>query len=205
MDTTITTPLPPGHSVVEARDDGGRLQSATTVGPDGVPDGAFTAYAPDGSVLMRLVYKAGVPDGPSTIYRHGRPETEMSYAAGVLDGEMRGYDPAGRLLTVVRWAGGRRNGLMECFSPTGVPVMTAEYKDDRLDGLVVEYRADGSVRRRASHKDDLPDGETVEFHPGGRPAERTVYRAGVVVEGPERFDDPDGPGKKGLLARLMGK
>ena len=198
-------PLPPGHAVVEARDGDGRLLSSTTLGPDGVPDGAFVAYAPDGSVQMRLTYRGGVPDGPSTIYRGGRPQTEMSYANGALDGAMRGYDPAGRLLSVVRWAAGRRNGLMECFAADGTPLMTAEYRDDRLDGVVTEYRADGTLRRRASYRADLLDGEVVEFHPGGRPAERTVYQAGVAVEGPERFDDPDGPGRKGLLARLMGK
>ncbi|WP_146208738.1 toxin-antitoxin system YwqK family antitoxin [Azospirillum sp. TSO22-1] len=204
MDGADTSP-PAGHTVVEARDGDGRLLSCATIGPDGVPDGAFVAYAPDGAVLMRLVYKAGVPDGPSTIYRDGRPQTEMSYANGALDGAMRGYDPAGRLLTVVRWAAGRRNGLMECFTVDGTPLMTAEYKNDRLDGLVMEYRADGTLRRQASYKADLLDGETVEFHPGGQPAERTVYQSGVAVEGPERFDDPDAPGKKGLLARLMGK
>ncbi|WP_431854407.1 toxin-antitoxin system YwqK family antitoxin [Azospirillum sp.] len=204
MDGTDTPP-PADHTIVEARDGDGRLLSAATVGPDGVPDGEFVAYAPDGSVQMRLVYRAGVPDGPSTIFRDGRPQTEMSYANGALDGAMRSYDPAGRLLTVVRWSAGKRNGLMECFTVDGTPLMTAEYKDGRLDGLVMEYRADGSLRRRASYKADLLDGEAVEFHPGGQPAERTVYQAGVAVEGPERFDDPDAPGKKGLVARLMGK
>lgn len=203
MDGT-TTPPPPDHTVVETRD-GGRLVSTATVGPDGVPDGDFTAYAPDGSVLMRLVYKAGVPHGPSTIYRNGRPQTEMGYADGALDGAMRSYDPAGRLLSVVRWTAGRRNGVMECFTADGTPLMTAEYTDDRLDGVVMEYRADGTLRRRATYKADLLDGEAVEFHPGGQPAERTVYQGGVIVEGPQRFDDPDAPGKKGLLARLRGK
>ncbi|MGQ9371250.1 toxin-antitoxin system YwqK family antitoxin [Azospirillum sp. ST 5-10] len=193
-------------TVLEARADDGRLVSTTTLGPDGRPDGEFVAYAPDGTVAMRMLYRAGVPDGPATVFRNGVPQTEMTYAAGLLDGAMRGYDPAGRLLSVVRYAAGKRHGRMECFTAEGKPLMSAEYKDDRLDGDLVEYRPDGSVRRRVPHKDDLPDGEALEFHPGGAPAERTLYRAGAVVEGPERLDDPDAPAsRKGLVARLRGK
>lgn len=200
------TPNPPeDHTIVESRAGDGRLLSTATLGPDGAPDGEFVAYAADGTVQMRMLYRAGVPDGPAAIYRGGKPQTEMSYAAGALDGEMRGYDLAGRLLSIVRYAAGKRHGLMECFTTEGTPLLTAEYKDDRLDGVSTEFRPDGTVRRRALYKADLLDGETVEFHPGGQPAERTVFQAGVPVEGPERFDDPDTPGKKGLLARLTGK
>lgn len=189
----------------EARGPDGRLLSAVPLGPGGQPEGEFVAYAPDGAVLMRMTYRGGRPDGPAAVYRDGRLLTEMGYAAGLLDGEMRSYDPAGRLLSVVRYAAGRKNGTMECFTVDGVLLMTAEYRDDRLNGPLVEFRPDGTVRRRALYADDVLDGETVEFHPGGSPAERTLFQAGAAVEGPERFADPDAPGRTSLLARLMGR
>ena len=207
MDATTDTlaDIEDGHTVVETCADDGRLLSTATLGPDGALDGPFTAYGPDGAVQMRMTYRAGVAEGSATVFLNGKPQTEMTYAGGLLEGEMRSFDAGGRLVSVVRYAGGRRHGLMECFGPDGKPLMTAAYKDDRLDGPMVEYRADGTVRRSASYRNDLLDGEVVEFHPGGSPSERTVFAAGVPVEGPQRFDDPDAPGKKGLLARLRGK
>jgi len=196
---------PDGRTRVETRDGDGRLLSVATLGPDGLPDGVFTAFDPGGAVLMTMMYRAGQPDGPMTVYRDGVLQTEMTYAAGLLDGEMRGYDPAGRRLSVVRYAAGRKNGLMECFTVEGAPLMSAEYRDDRLNGVTTEYRPDGTVRRRALYVDDLLDGESVEYHPGGAVAERTLYRVGVAVDGPRRFADTGVPAKASLLARLIGK
>ncbi|MBP2233045.1 antitoxin component YwqK of YwqJK toxin-antitoxin module [Azospirillum agricola] len=205
QDTPPASGFPSEPTRIETRDAEGQLLSLVTLGAGGQPDGEFVAYAPDGSVQMRMTYRDGQPDGPATIYRDGRVQTEMGYAAGRLDGEMRGYDPAGRLLSVVRYAAGRKNGRMECFTVDGALLMTAEYRDDRLDGPMLEYRPDGTLRRRALYADDRLDGEVVEFHPGGSPAERSLFRAGTVVEGPERFADPDAPGRTSLLARLIGK
>ncbi len=196
---------PEGRTRVEARADDGRLLSVAHFGPDGALDGEFVAYAADGAPQIRMLYRAGLPDGPAVILRDGRPQTEMAYVAGKLDGPMRGYDPAGRLLSVVRYQAGRKHGLTECFAAGGALLLSAEYRDDRRNGMTVEYRPDGTVRRRAAYVNDLPDGETIEFHPGGRPAERTLFKAGIAVEGPQSFADPEAPGRTSLLARLRGK
>jgi antitoxin component YwqK of YwqJK toxin-antitoxin module len=191
--------------IIEARADDGRLLSTATVGPDGVLNGEFVAYDIDGAPQMRMIYRAGLPHGPATAFQGGRVQSEMTYVAGVLDGEMRNFDPAGRLVSVVRHANGRRHGTMECFSITGTTLLTAGYKDGRLDGLLNEFRPDGTLRHRASYKADLLHGDSVEFHPGGQPAMRVVYQAGVPVQGPERFPDPDAPGRASPLAWLMDK
>lgn len=196
---------PEGRTRVESRADDGRLLSVAHFGPDGALDGEFVAYAADGAPQIRMLYRAGLPDGPAVILRDGRPLTEMAYAAGKLDGPMRGYDPAGRLTSVVRYEAGRKHGLTECFSVEGALLLTAEYHDDRRHGVTLEYRPGGNVRRRAAYVNDLLDGETIDFHPSGRPAERTLFKAGIAVEGPQSFADPDGPGRTSLLARLRGK
>lgn len=205
MDDASHTPESEGRTRVETRAESGALLSVAWLGPDGTPDGEFTTYAPDGTLQMRMLYRAGLPDGPAVILRNGTRQTEMTYADGLLDGEMRGYDLAGRLLSVVRYAAGRRSGTMECFTPDGKPLLASEYRDDRLNGATVEFYEDGTVRRRTVYKDDLPEGEAMEFHPSGNPRERTLYKAGILVEGPQRFEDPQGPGKSSLLTRLLGK
>lgn len=196
---------PLGTVRVETRAEDGRLLSVAHLNADGAMHGPFIAFAPDGRVQMRMGYRDGQPDGPAVIYRDGRLQTELCYAAGELEGELRGYDLAGRLASIVRYAQGRKHGLTECFSPDGRPLVSMAYDRDRQHGPTTEHHPDGSVRRRTPYVDGLPDGESLEFHPGGAPAARTLYRAGVVVDGPTRFDDPAGPGKTSLLGRLFGK
>lgn len=198
-----SAPEPPSTKV-ERRGEDGRLLETVTLDANGALDGPFVAYDDDGQPRMRMNCRGGRPDGPATVYRNGRPEVQMTFVQGRLANEMRRFDGAGRLVSIVRYAAGRRHGLMECRSPEGGPLLSAEYRDDHLNGVWTEFRPDGSIRRRALYRDDLLDGETVEFDPDGRAVQRVVYAAGTVVATPQPPPDPAPPKPKPLWRRLFG-
>ena len=107
------TPPPSASSVVERRDDNGQLQAIVGLNSAGTLEGPFVAYDETGRAAMRLMCCDGRPDGPATVYRNGRAEVEMTFVAGQLGKEMRRFDAAGRVVSIVRFAAGRRHGLME--------------------------------------------------------------------------------------------
>lgn len=189
---------------VETRDEAGRLKTSAPVDAEGRLHGTFTAYDDRGQPELVMRYVGGRAEGLAVAYSGGRKLAEMTYAGGLLHGPMHSYDPAGRPTAVVHYAHGQRHGPMQAFGPDGLPRMTAVYAQGRLNGLTTEYDDKGRIRRRASYKDDLLDGEEIHFHPSGHPRERTLFRAGVVIEGPQSFADPD-EGKAPLLSRLLGK
>jgi antitoxin component YwqK of YwqJK toxin-antitoxin module len=190
--------------VIPTTDEAGVVVSTATY-RGGVLDGPFTAYGQDGQPVLTMSFRDGLAEGVATHLRDGRPESTVTWKAGRLEGELRAFDPAGHVVTIIRYAGGRRNGLMECFAPDGRRLMTAMYVDDRREGAVTEFFDDGGVRRRAAYRGDMPEGETVDFYPSGNPHERRVFEAGVLVKGPEVL--PDGPpvAKPSRLARLLGR
>ena len=197
------SPRPPS-TVIERRDDDGRLLETVSVDANGALEGPFVAYDDTGQPRMRMSCRGGHPDGPATLYRNGRAEVQMAFAGGRLANEMRRLDAAGRVISIVRYAAGRRHGLMECRSPEGRPVLTAEYRDDRLNGAWTEFHPDGAIRRRVHYRDDLLEGEAVDFGPDGKPAQRVLYAAGQIVDTPQPPADPAPPKPKPLWRRLLG-
>ena len=187
------TPPSPSSTVVERRDEDGRLLATVGLDAAGALEGPFQAYDQAGRPEMRLMCRGGRPDGPATLYRDGRPAVEMTFVAGQLGQEMRCLDAAGRVVSIVRYAMGRRHGLMECLSPEGRPVLTADYRDDQLNGVWTEFRPDGSVARRVQYRDGLLDGETIEYDAAGQPSKRVLYAAGIAVESPEHSPEPATP------------
>lgn len=189
--------------LVETHDADGRLLATCTLDAEGRLDGRYTQFDAAGEPELAMEYAAGLPHGPAVAYAAGRPLAEMSYADGRLHGPMKLYDGTGRLSTLIPYVDGLREGTLVAYGPDGKPLLTESYAAGRRSGPTVEYDDAGTVRRRATYADDLLDGEEILFHPGGQPRQRTLWRAGVAVEGPRSFPDPAAP-KPSLLARLLG-
>ena len=196
----MTTP----PTIIERRAEDGRLLATVGLNPANELEGPFVAYDEAGRPHMRMACRAGQPHGPATLYRDGQPEVQLGFVAGRLNGEMRTFDAAGQATSIVRYVAGRRHGLMECLSPEGRRVLTAEDRNDRLNGAWTEFRPDGSISRRMQYKADLLDGETLTFDAAGQPAERTLYAAGRVVEGPQKVTAPAAPVAKAPWWRVLG-
>jgi hypothetical protein len=191
-------------TIVERRADDGRLLATVSLDQNNGLEGPFVAYDDNGQRQLHMICHAGQPDGPATFYRNGRPEAQLGFAAGRLNGEMRSFDAAGRVVAIVRYVAGRRHGLMECRSPDGSVVLTADYRNDCLNGAWTEFRPDGSIRRRALYKGDLLDGETIEYDADSQPTERTVYTAGRIIEGPQKVMAPVAPKAKPSWQQRLG-
>lgn len=188
-------------AAVEIRDEAGRLLRRVPM-RDGKPHGELVEFDAAGRVSTRMTFKDGIPHGPAALLRDGVPQTEMSYAEGLLDGELRSFGPAGRLIAVVRYAAGRREGPSELFDAEGRPMRLEPYRDDRLDGEVVEYWDDGAVRQRSSYREGLRDGETVTCGRDGKPSERQVFEKGKALGPAEPVRDKEG-GRGPRLGRLF--
>lgn len=145
-------------------------------------DGETIEYDSAGNPLARFTFAEGRLDGPATLYANGRPSQQMTYADGVLCGEMRSFDASGCLIAVAHYAQGRLNGEAKQLRPDGSPIRAAQYRDGMLDGEVVDYRDDGSVRQRALYKDNLPDGPTTTYSATGQLEQQTIFAKGIAGE-----------------------
>jgi antitoxin component YwqK of YwqJK toxin-antitoxin module len=186
---------------IEMRDEQGRLLRRIPM-KDGKPDGELVEFDGQGRPSTRLTFRQGVLHGPAVLLRDGAPQMEMSYAEGLLDGELRSFGPAGSLSAVVRYAAGRREGLSEIFDAEGRPMRLEPYRDDRLDGEVVEYWDEGTVRQRSLYRAGLRDGETVTYGRDGKPTERQVFEKGAALGPAEPVRDKEGE-RGSRLGRLF--
>ncbi len=75
---------------------------------DGLVEGEWALYWPDGGLRSQVSYRRGAEHGPWRLYHPGgRPHVEGAYWHGRRDGEWRRYAPDGRLAGTARYERGR--------------------------------------------------------------------------------------------------
>ena len=136
---------------------------------NGVLDGEFKAYYPNGNLQGEVNYKNGEMNGEFKEY-HENKNIRLSgnYKNSLQEGEWKSYLEDGTLETIVNYKDGELNGLKEDFYKNGNVWTRQEFKNNDLDGVYEVYYENGNPQLKAKIK----NGQTVEeqrFNHDGTP------------------------------------
>ena len=112
---------------------------------NGVINGEWTYWHPNGQVCKVIQYKKGKPDGAIEVFRaDGTLDGLQSYSNGVRDGEWISYYEDGKTpkikLTIID---GKLDGERTTYFPNGKPKQETHFAGGVLDGTVTEYNEAG--------------------------------------------------------------
>lgn len=164
FDTTGYESLDVGSGITHlVKNDGGGFPIEEGYIKNGVKDGIWTQFHPDGNKIMTLTsYVDGVLNGPtiefdtraqiqniktyannklnglSATYKFGKAVTELPYKNGQLDGRFKEY-LNGKLQRQIDYVDGKKNGLVTYFDEEGNKTVEYEYKnDEKVSGGIIE-------------------------------------------------------------------
>ena len=126
---------------------------------NGVLDGEFKAYYPNGNLQGEVNYKNGEMNGEFKEYHENKNiRLSGSYKNSLQDGEWKSYLEDGTLETIVNYKDGELNGLKEDFYKNGNVWTRQEFKNNDLDGVYEVYYENGNPQLKAKIK----NGQTIE-------------------------------------------
>ena len=136
---------------------------------NGVLDGEFKAYYPNGNLQGEVTYKNGEMNGEFKEYHENKNiRLSGSYKNSLQEGEWKSYLEDGTLETIVNYKDGELNGLKEDYYKNGNVWTRQEFKNNDLDGVYEVYYENGNPQLKAKIK----NGQTVEeqrFNHDGTP------------------------------------
>ena len=136
---------------------------------NGVLDGEFKAYYPNGNLQGEVIYKNGEMNGEYKEYNENKSiRLSGNYKNNLQDGEWKSYLEDGTLETIVNYKDGELNGLKEDYYKNGNVWIRQEFKNNDLDGVYEVYYENGNPQLKAKIK----NGQTIEeqrFNHDGTP------------------------------------
>ena len=136
---------------------------------NGVLEGEFKAYYPNGNLQGEVIYKNGEMNGEYKEYNENKSiRLSGNYKNNLQDGEWKSYLEDGTLETIVNYKDGELNGLKEDYYKNGNVWIRQEFKNNDLDGVYEVYYENGNPQLKAKIK----NGQTVEeqrFNHDGTP------------------------------------
>ena len=136
---------------------------------NGVLDGKFKAYYPNGNLQGEVIYKNGEMNGEYKEYNENKSIRLFgNYKNNLQDGEWKSYLEDGTLESIVNYKDGELNGLKEDYYKNGNVWIRQEFKNNDLDGVYEVYYENGNPQLKAKIK----NGQTVEeqrFNHDGTP------------------------------------
>lgn len=136
---------------------------------NGVLDGEFKAYYPNGNLQREVIYKNGEMNGEYKEYNENKSIRLFgNYKNNLQDGEWKSYLEDGTLESIVNYKDGELNGLKEDYYKNGNVWIRQEFKNNDLDGVYEVYYENGNPQLKAKIK----NGQTVEeqrFNHDGTP------------------------------------
>jgi antitoxin component YwqK of YwqJK toxin-antitoxin module len=151
------------HGLLEQFDDAGNLALLAQFDA-GKQHGAMAVYDADGVLVQRCAFRHGLAHGLMETFVNGRRVAARTMVDGVANGESLTFDEAGRLAARVELVAGQ------------------------LDGPAAFFDADAQVVQRCSYRATLLHGALRRYWPNGALQEETMYRDGVPLAPPTRFD-----------------
>jgi antitoxin component YwqK of YwqJK toxin-antitoxin module len=171
------------------RKDGGLIKLASY--KDGLPDGAFKEFYPDGKPRVETPFKKGFITGTQKFYNdkgiliqsieckqnyyngklrrfysNGKLKSESIYTMGALISVTKSFDRYGNPLPMGSFANG--TGTVIEYTETGAKEYEAEYKEGAQNGYVTEYYTDGNVFRHYKCRNWKIEGKQQTFYPNGK-------------------------------------
>ncbi len=126
---------------------------------NGVLDGEFKVYYPNGNLQGEVTYKNGEMNGEYKEYNENKNiRLSGNYKNNLQDGEWKSYLEDGTLETIINYKDGELNGLKEDYYKNGNVWIRQEFKNNDLDGVYEVYYENGNPQLKAKIK----NGQTVE-------------------------------------------
>ncbi|MCX6244584.1 MAG: hypothetical protein NTU98_07740 [Bacteroidetes bacterium] len=168
----------------------GKIYSSGTF-RNGVPEGIYREYNPDGQIVKSMIYSLGVVTGEGIVkedgskdghwkelYPDGRLKAEGDYKDGKQVGEWKYFYPEGKLEQTGRYtASGKLQGTWRWYYENGQLMREEEYIDGLKDGMHTEYDESGKMVEEGEYVQDNEDGPW--FTTIGDYIERGTYRDGL--------------------------
>jgi antitoxin component YwqK of YwqJK toxin-antitoxin module len=183
---------------------------------NGLPEGDWQFYSPEGKLSAETRMQAGKMTGPQILFNpDGRQRAFNTLVDGRRQGPATLFHPDGSVSDNLYYLGDQLDGPAQGWWPDGSPRYTATWKAGKLDGPSLEYFASGTKRSEAFYvggkkdgpartwnekgellieepwKDGRLDGLVRELFPDGKPKVETTFRAGKK-NGPFQSFGPDG-------------
>lgn len=126
---------------------------------NGVLEGEFKAYYPNGNLQGEVNYINGEMNGDFKEYHENKKiRLSGSYKNSLQEGEWKSYLEDGTLESIVNYKDGELHGLKEDYYKNGNVWTRQEFKNNDLDGVYEVYYENGNPQLKAKIK----NGQTIE-------------------------------------------
>jgi antitoxin component YwqK of YwqJK toxin-antitoxin module len=135
---------------------------------DGLEEGPWTYWYPEGTRREEGRFQAGQREGPWRFWRQdGTLESEQSFHGGALHGPAVEYDEAGRKLAERSYRDGVPDGLQVEYHPDGSVQSEARFSAGRLEGLQRRWYPDGTLQMEGPMRAGKREGRWTYYHTDG--------------------------------------
>lgn len=142
---------------------------------DGIPEGVFREYSPDGQIVAGEVYKDGVLIGEGIFDAQGREQgpwkeyhdtgelkAEGEYLNGVRINSWKFYHVSGKIDQQGKYdKRGRPIGDWKWFYDSGQALREESYMDGIRNGIMIEYDEKGNTITQGEYIDGLKEGKWI--------------------------------------------
>lgn len=170
---------------------GGKIKKSELRYTDGKLDGICRWYYRDGKPEMEVTYKMGVLNGEATRwYENGSLEEKAYYIDNQYDGVVEEYNVFGTLIKKSTYKNGVLEGPFIQYYDNGKLFVDGEYLDGKMHGSWMMYYKDGSVGSNALY--DKGTGVQRGFSEGGMYQNALIHYKDNVKDGEEIHYNIDG-------------
>ena len=126
---------------------------------NGVLEGEFKAYYPNGNLQGEVNYVNGEMNGDFKEYHENKKiRLSGSYKNSLQEGEWKSYLEEGTLESIINYKDGELHGIKEDYYKNGNVWTRQEFKNNDLDGVYEVYYKNGNLQLKAKIK----NGQTIE-------------------------------------------
>ena len=126
---------------------------------NGVLEGEFKAYYPNGNLQGEVNYVNGEMNGDFKEYHENKKiRLSGSYKNSLQEGEWKFYLEDGTLESIINYKDGELHGIKEDYYKNGNVWTRQEFKNNDLDGVYEVYYENGNLQLKAKIK----NGQTIE-------------------------------------------
>jgi antitoxin component YwqK of YwqJK toxin-antitoxin module len=126
---------------------------------NGVLEGEFKAYYPNGNLQGEVNYVNGEMNGEFKEYHENKKiRLSGSYKNSLQEGEWKFYLEDGTLESIINYKDGELHGIKEDYYKNGNVWTRQEFKNNDLDGVYEVYYENGNLQLKAKIK----NGQTIE-------------------------------------------
>ncbi|TBU95656.1 toxin-antitoxin system YwqK family antitoxin [Phytopseudomonas dryadis] len=146
-----------------------------------------------GDSRMQGQLQDGRLDGRVRIEEAGRPQAQLSYSQGELDGPVTLFHANGQVSARLPYARGRLHGVATYHAVEGWLQRKVNYRHGLMHGEASSYFPDGGLAEVEHYRDGVRNGACLRYHGNGQVALRSRYVNGRLLEPGQAFSNDGRP------------